>query len=309
MQILPDRFPGLDEAATLFRALRGQPPAVGRAGRAALAAAGVGSFCPDLIDAAARVADALDAHAASGPELPYHNRHHFIEATLAMGWLAGTAHALRWLEARPAGLGVVAMLGHDLLHDGSWPFAPGSTGALEARSAALTQGYAAAAGVPASDIAVIGTIILGTKPSVAAGNAARALGRLPPGPLGEAADRLRALAVEADLFASALPELGWRHGEALAAEWGAAPGAARVATFAGRLEFLRRLPVPTPAAERIGLPALTAAQLKAFVGAVPAPGTITPDAAAAALDAMPRAAARAAYRAALQAARRCRDAN
>ncbi|HTR16873.1 MAG TPA: adenylate/guanylate cyclase domain-containing protein [Acetobacteraceae bacterium] len=305
MQSFLEHFPGLDGAEALFLALRRQPPDAADAVRAALKAAGSdGAAFPDLVATAARLVAMLDAHAASVPEQPYHNRHHFIEATLAMGWLAGAARKRGWIDTRMAALGVVAMLGHDLLHDGSWPTEGASVGALEARSATLTCDCAAAGDVPASDLAVIRYVIDGTEPSLAAENAARASGALPPGPLGAAPDRLRALAVEADLFGSLLPELGWRLGEALAAERAHTPGGALAARFAGRLAFLRDLPPPTPVGNSFGLPVLAAAQLRAFALAAGRLGADGADAAAVALDAMPRADARAMYLAALAEARR-----
>ena len=253
-------------------ALRQQPADIAAALAAALNYAGGGE--PALV--AAGQAMAL---AAQQPLLPYHNRHHVAEAVLAMGWLSGIARALGLLERRLAVLGVVAMAGHDLGHDGS----PASGGRLEAQAAAAAD--SAAAGIAAADRAVLRAVILGTDPEQVAGNAARAGGQLPPGPLGLEVDRLRALANEADVFASLLPELGWKLADALAMEQ-AGQISPCPSSCAGRLTFLRRYACFSPAATRLAMPALHARMVSAF-----AVGGGTPEAGAWMLDGMERTAA------------------
>jgi hypothetical protein len=257
-----------------FVAQRRQPPDIAAALAEALGSAGSGE--PAL--AAAGRAMAL---AAAQPGLPYHNRHHVAESVLAMGWLAGVARALGLLERRLAVLGVVAMAGHDLGHDGS----PASGGRLEAQAAAA-DAAAAAAGVAARDRAVLRAVILATDPEQVAGNIARTGGMAPPGPLGPEVDRLCALANEADVFASLLPELGWELADALAVEQ-AGQVSPDPSSCTGRLAFLRRYHCFSPAAARLAMPSLQARMVSAF-----AVDGGTPEAGARMLDGMTRKAAR-----------------
>ena len=231
------------------------------------------------------------AEAAEQPALPYHNRHHVAEAVLAMGWLVGTARSLGQLPGRLAALGVVAMTGHDLGHDGS----PNSGGRLEAQAAARTEAASAAAGVKEADRAVLRAVILATDPEQVGSNAARANGELPPGPLGPAVDRLCAMANEADVLASLLPELGWELADALAEEQGGHVSPSP-SSFAGRLAFLRRYHRFSTAAAHLDIPALQARMVGAF-----AIDGDTPEAGARALDTMDRATGRQRWRAALAA--------
>jgi hypothetical protein len=239
------------------------------------------------------IADAIEAHGAAfrpGTEPAYHDRHHQADVVIAMGWLAGTARRMRSLKPQLAAAGVLAMAGHDLLHDGS---AGGSSGRLEARSAAITAELARHAGLDDASIAAMRRVILAT-------DIAR------PAAVKAADDLLCRLGQEADLFASLTPELGWLLSEALAHEWRNAGVTATppVDSFAGRLGWLRGLRPPTRAGEALGLAVAAADQRAAFawsmrelVGLAAA----TPDQAAAALDALPRSEARRRYLAALRA--------
>ena len=229
------------------------------------------------------------AAAAAQPGLPYHNRHHVAEAVLAMGWLGGVARRLGLLERRLAVLGVVAMAGHDLGHDGS----PASGGRLEAQAAAAADRVSAAACVAASDRAVLRAVILGTDPEQVLGNIARADGLAPPGPLGPQVDWLRALANEADVFASLLPELGWELADALTTEQ-AGQVSPSPSSCAGRLAFLRRYHCFSPAAAELAVPSLHARMVSAF-----AVDGGTPEAGARVLDGMERGTARRRWCAAL----------
>jgi hypothetical protein len=265
-----------------FMALRRQPADVAAALAEAVGCAGGGE--PAL--AAAGQAMAL---AAQQPLLAYHNHHHVAEAVLAMGWLCAAARGLGLLEHRLAVLGVVAMAGHDLGHDGS----PASGGRLEAQAAAAADRVSAAACVAAPDRAVLCAVILGTDPGQVAGNAARAGGQAPPGPLGPQVDRLRALANEADVLASLLPELGWDLADALAMEQGGQVSPSP-SSCTGRLAFLRRYACFSPAATRLAMPSLQARMVSAF-----AVDGGAPEAGARMLDGMERTAARRRWRAAL----------
>jgi hypothetical protein len=235
----------------------------------------------DLLAIARAIGAAVEAHGAgfaAGREPPYHGRHHQAEATLAAGWLAGEAMRAGLLDARRAGLCVLALAGHDLLHDGSADAPPG---VLERRSAEVTAGLAAA--LPQAEREAIAALILLTDPAL-------------PAPR----DLAGLLVREADLFASLTPCLGWQLSEALAREWeaGGLPGAAQVASHAGRLALLSLPPPMTPPAMALGLEAVRLLQIAAIAQAGEA---ATAERGAARLDALPPAVARARWRAALAA--------
>lgn len=257
-------------------------PADPEAGIAEALAAACGDEVPAGFASVGRaIGAAVSAHGASfgeGCEPPYHDRHHQAEAVLCAGWLAGEARRAGLLDARQAGLSVLALAGHDLLHDGS---SGGPPGALERRSAEATDLLAAA--LAPEDRAEISRLILLT-----------ALEQPPP------ADLLGRLVREADLFGSFTPCLGWRLSRALARELALAgtPDNACIATHAGRLALLRCLPAMTPPAVALGLEAARAAQIAALrhaaCGAAPAEG-------AALLDALPEEEGRRRWKAALAA--------
>jgi hypothetical protein len=251
-------------------ARRAGPPAPEAAVAEALVEACGGDAVPPGYAAAGQaIAASVEAHGASfaaGAEPDYHDRHHQAEAALCAGWLAGEARRAGLFDVRTAGLLVLAMAGHDLLHDGrAGEGRP--VGALERRSAEATDRLAAAH-LPPPDRAEIIRLILVTIPGAPA-----------PGDL--AAQMVR----EADLFGSLTPSLGWRLSRALAQELeraGEAPEAsARVASHAGRLALLTMLPAMSPAAVALGLAASRSAQIAAL-GA--AGGGATPEQGAALLD-------------------------
>lgn len=267
------------EARMLTRRLGHADPAGAVA--EALREAGDGRVPPALAAAGARIGAAVEAHGtgfAPGTEPDYHDRHHQAEATLAMGWLAGMARRAGLIDAHTALLGVLAMAGHDLLHDGNGTVAPGT---LEARSADAT--LALLPGLPEPDRAEIRRLILLTDLHA-------------PAP----ADLLGRLAREADLFGSLTPCLGWRLSAALAREIlrCGMRGADTIATHAGRLALLRAVPAPTDAARRLGLGEARDMQIAAMADAG---SPISPEAGAAALDRLPPEEARRRYRAALRA--------
>jgi hypothetical protein len=237
--------------------------------------AGWTSANPALTRVAEAIAAALDREARALPEPAYHNRHHMAEAVHAMALLCRTACDQRWLRPSLAELGVLAMIGHDLGHDGSLP----SPGVLEARAAQSVE--ALAHRLPAAQRRTLTRIILATDPATVPANLARARD-----PAATGLDRLIALANEADVLASLLPDLGLTLSERLAEEWRPHdPGRADAAcSFSGRRSFLTIYAAPSEAACQLGLQACIARQLQA----------ITPE-----LDAMPRPEAIARYRARL----------
>jgi hypothetical protein len=225
--------------------------------------------------AIARAADRHGAGFPSGKEPPYHDRHHQAEATLAMGWLAGFAHARGWLDRRTALLAVAAMAGHDLLHDGS---AGGPRGALEERSVEATAAIGRAHGLDEAGIALIARIIRATTW---------------PWAEADAPDLACRLAREADLFGSILPCLGPRLARRLAVELAMAgqPDADAVASHAARLGLLRQMQEPSPAAVALGLGWARERQIAAYGAVAQRLGVQPPlpEAGATSLDAMDEA--------------------
>ena len=265
---------------------RAQPPDMRGAVSAALAEALCGEPPPPGAEAAGQaIAAAVAAHAASflpGNEPAYHNQYHQAEATVAMGWLCAMARRLDLLGPASAAAGVLAMAGHDLLHDGSIP----PPGVLEARSADRTVALCARAGLDATALAAIRRVILATDP--ARGAAAR-----------EGDDLLCRLAQEADLFGSLTPDLGWQLSQALAREARAAgyQPDPPIDSFGGRLHLLRSRGAATPAGRRLGLDAAVVDQIAAMATL----GDGDAQRGAARLDALAPAPARSDYLAALTA--------
>jgi hypothetical protein len=252
-----------------------------------------------LLRAGRALAAEIQIHPGRTADLPYHNLRHFAEATLAMARLCAEAQRMELISRRDAARGVVAMLGHDMDHDGLAE----APGVLEAQSAMKSASICRAAGVTAEDAAVIAYLIEGTSPAMEADNAARAAQRLPPGPFGSQCDLLSAMANEADIMASLLPATGVAMGEALAEEMVQAGGSAAIATFTARLAFLRRRTLYTPAAAALGLPAAVQRQIDGLAAiARDLKAGETADDGAAALDRMDRAPASALYHAAARAA-------
>ncbi|WP_137124363.1 hypothetical protein [Roseomonas sp. HF4] len=255
---------------------RNGPADVPGAVRRALAAAGGSAeLTRPMARAALAIGEAVERHGAAfppGAEPAYHDRHHQAEAVLAMGWLAGAARRIGLLDTAGTDLAVAAMAAHDLLHDGK---VHAERGVLERRSADAAAGMAAAAGVDAGAIAALRRIVLATTW---------------PWEEAEAPDLLCRLAREADLFGSALPVLGPRLSRMLAAEIARAgqPAPDDVATHAARVALLGILPPPTAPARALGLDAARDAQLAAYARAADslAISPPTPEAGAAALDAM-----------------------
>lgn len=294
----------LEHRETRFLALRSAPADLASAFTEAFAAAvGSGRLSAHQV-ALRRTGEAVVAAVLSDAEwpidLPYHNPHHVAEATLAMGWLCASARALNLLSADDAALGVVAMVGHDLGHDGKSV----TDGILEARAAVEVTRIAREAGLDEPSCARLSDIILGTDPATVRDNAERSAMRAPPGPFGHAGDLLRSLANEADVMASLMPTLGPRLGILVARERELAgdPKADLIGRYSHQLAFLRAYAWFTPAASAIGMADLVRRRIEAFARAGQAPGAATtPEDGAAALDRLDRGAAEALYREAFDA--------
>ncbi len=253
--------------------LRRAPPDVASALRAALVhVGGPDMHRPDqhrgdrhgrdarLVMAGERIVQAVET-ASHGGELAYHNRHHIAEVVLAMGWLCGIARRNGDISADVASLGVVAMAGHDLLHDGSPPVG----GVLERRAADAVARAVADVGLGPRQRGMIAAAIGGTNPDLIASNAERAAGQLPAGRYGRPVDLMIAMANEADVFSSLLPRLGPHLTHLLADERRRAgfPEAADITGPRSRLAFLGTYARLSPAARQMGLGELRNAQVAA----------------------------------------------
>ena len=222
---------------------------------------------PLLCEAGFAIAAAVDAEAArliaAGPgELAYHNRHHFCEATLAMGWICAIAHTRGAISLHQAMLGVVAMVGHDYGHDGSWD----QTGALEELAANTVTAIAASVGVGVEDRSALYGIILATALPAVRRNKDRAAVRERAGQRQTGLEAMHLMASEADVLTSLMPGLGCRLGHALAAEWAANPGTPPLdpASFTGRVAFLGLHDYLSDASIELGLLHMHVSQVMAF---------------------------------------------
>src|SRR5579862_8864736 len=80
--------------AERFVAMRAAPPDLPQAVATAFATVAGPDPSPELralLAAGEKLARAIDASMEGQPELPYHNRYHYVEAVLAMGWLCRVA--------------------------------------------------------------------------------------------------------------------------------------------------------------------------------------------------------------------------
>ncbi len=213
--------------------------------------------------------DGVKRH-SQGLEPAYHNRLHMADALVALTVLLletrkdVATSAATVAMARPAHaewLAMLAMLGHDYLHDGSVNKTPSE---LEWRSVRKLQPLMAQHGMSAADAEIVKHLILSTDPSVVPASHQKIAHR----PfLIDDLDCLTVLVQEADILASSLPDVGQALTQQLAQEWALfdAPRAAQVLTPKGRLGFLRFGALfSSPASQRLGLSALRAAQISSL---------------------------------------------
>lgn len=228
------------------------------------------------------------ARSAQGLEPAYHNRLHMADALLALTALlletrgdpastvpasspttnvapADIAHGAR--IAHNEWLAMLAMLGHDFLHDGTVNTTPSE---LEWRSVRQLQPLMAAHGMSAGDAQIIEHLILQTDPVGVAASHQKIAGR--DFSIHDL-DCLTVLVQEADILASTLPGVGQGLTQQLAQEWAMfdVPRAEQVLTPKGRLGFLRFGALfSSPASQRLGLGEVRAAQIAQLEAALPA---------------------------------------
>ena len=215
-----------------------------------------------------RVADAIESEGASkaklGKEPAYHNRLHMAQAFVSMSCLLLTQ---RELGAKPLNsayahrelLALLAMLAHDLFHPGLQNQAQGE---IEHIAVSALQPHLDFFGVSTEDQTDIVGIILQTDPTLTA-----AVHQDCQGKVFDLADTrcLCLLAVEADILASALPDLGPKLTQFLAQEWAPHyPQAAQNLLLPNaRAGFLKHQALfSSPASVRLGMPALVQAQIQ-----------------------------------------------
>ena len=203
-----------------------------------------------------------------GKEPCYHNRLHMAQAFVSMSCLlmnqrdlaadtasAPTSEALAHREL----LTLLAMLAHDLFHPGLQNKAQGE---IEQIAVSALQPHLDFFGVSSKDQADIVGIILHTDPTLTA-----AVQQDCQGKVFDLADTrcLCLLAVEADILASALPDLGPKLTQFLAQEWAPHyPQAAQNLLLPNaRAGFLKHQALfSSPASVRLGMPALVQAQIQ-----------------------------------------------
>jgi hypothetical protein len=146
---------------------------------------------------------------------------------------------------------IIAMVGHDLGHQG---LPNRYARELESQSWALIKPHLQASQVATRDLRLIQSIILATDPQFYS----TLVRKRPASPLMQALH----LAVDADLFASLLPSVGFGLGARLGEEQLAVgmDRAAGFGTLAGRAMFLKSAPLLSPAIHRLGMVTLVQAQ-------------------------------------------------
>lgn len=199
-----------------------------------------------------------------GCEPAYHNRLHMADTLVALTALLLQSRRPQPAPAAPSHvewLAMLAMLGHDYLHDGTINQSPGQ---LELRSAEQIAPVMMRHGLGEADRALVRELILLTDPTRVAASHQRISGRrftvTDP-------HCLAVLVQEADILASSLPDPGLELTRQLAREWQRVDEqrARQVLTDAGRQGFLRFGALfSSPASQRLGLPALRAAQMAAL---------------------------------------------
>jgi hypothetical protein len=204
------------------------------------------------------LAELIERHghelAENGGEPPYHNRLHTVDTLFSLtallvgqrrGWTQKTA---AW--RRREWIAMLAMLGHDYLHDGTVNVSPAQ---IERRSIENLMPLMTRCQVSADDMALVKTLIFNTDPKRVRECHLKMRGR--PFRI-EDTDCLIVLVQEADIMASALPWTGQELTLRLAREWAKImPDRARaLLTPQGRVAFLRDSALFTsPASNTLGL--------------------------------------------------------
>ncbi len=213
--------------------------------------------------AAAIEDDGLRRHRLDS-EPPYHNRLHIADTLFCMTDLLLVTRATqqRDLQSAPSDAEwvlMLAMLGHDFEHPGKVNQFPGE---IESHSVHELQPLMQAAGLPEPVRALIGELILMTDPSRVRPHHEAMRGR--SFDLDDAGC-MAMLLQECDILASAMPDIGIGLTHQLANEWAkfSETMGASLLLVKSRVFFLRnQAQFSSPASHQLGLPAMTAAQIR-----------------------------------------------
>ena len=216
-------------------------------------------------DVAELIEDDGQARAALNQEPDYHNRLHVANTLEALTTLLllqrQYSDAERTVPSPMEWTAMLIMLSHDLLHDGSVNKRPSQ---IEARSVEYLEPLMQQHQVEQADQHTINVIILSTDPIMVKASHAKIIKK--PFFI-EDIDCLTVLIQEADILASAMPEVGPLHTKKLASEWAKInhPDSSTLITPSGRSEFLRNGALfSSPACLMLGIEAAKAAQLLAL---------------------------------------------
>ncbi len=227
--------------------------------------------------AAAIEDDGLQRHRL-GSEPPYHNRLHIADTLVSMtclllatrateqsdmrsGRSTGSTGGTRSTPSDAEWVLMLAMLGHDFEHPGKVNQFPGE---IESHSVHELQPLMQAAGLSEPVRALIGELILMTDPSRVRPHHEAMRGR--PFDLDDAGC-MAMLLQECDILASAMPDIGIDLTHQLANEWTmfSETMGASLLMAKSRLHFLRnQAQFSSPASHLLGLPAMTAAEIRAL---------------------------------------------
>ena len=200
-----------------------------------------------------------------GVEPAYHNRLHTADTMVSLTLLLQAQRQLSGRDpvasARHERLSLLAMLAHDLLHDGG---VNQFEAQLESRSVQALTPLMQHHGLPGSDQAVVRHLILKTDAQAVPATHKQIAGR--PFDLDDL-ECLTVLVQEADIMASTLPSTGPSLTHHLAEEWTRSnPSQARqLLTPAGRLRFLEHAALfSSPASQLLGAQTARQAQMDAL---------------------------------------------
>ncbi len=224
---------------------------------------------------AAAIEDDGQQRHRQGCEPPYHNRLHIADTMHCMtSLLLATRDAQqRALSGAPSDAEwvlMLAMLAHDFAHPGKVNQFPGE---IESHSVSEVQPLMQSAGVPDAVRTLVGELILMTDPARVRPHHEAMRGRAFDL---DDAGCMAMLLQECDILASAMPDIGIDLTHQLASEWAqfSETMGASLLMVRSRITFLsNQAQFSRPASHRLGLPAMTAAEISQLEN-VPAESSI-----------------------------------
>lgn len=169
-------------------------------------------IAPRTIEAGRVIAQSMNAFAQQmGREPQYHNRHHTIDVLFALTNILRIAMHRSLVTPRELNFALIAMMGHDILHDGTLNT---QTKSLERVSSAEIRKLLSALDFSADELDVISDLIHKTDPAYQFPMRSKLrhdeTGSYHP---------IELMIGDSDLFASLIPDIGQRLSDDLAAEW------------------------------------------------------------------------------------------